>query len=76
MFFHDDDDELWCVVSFHILGNAGQCLGHEFYSWPSLGQVLVESIFRNIEHLPDYRLKPVIRILCLLYTSPSPRDGV
>nr|KAG5703516.1 hypothetical protein BaRGS_020150 [Batillaria attramentaria] len=46
---------------FHILGNAGQCLGHEFYTWPNLAQVLVDSVFRNMEHLPDYRVKPIIR---------------
>ncbi|KAL8619551.1 hypothetical protein ACOMHN_019607 [Nucella lapillus] len=48
---------------FHILGNAGQCLGHEFYRLPNLGPVLVSSVFCNLDHLPDYRLKPFIRIL-------------
>ncbi|KAK7104837.1 exportin-5-like [Littorina saxatilis] len=59
---------------FHILGNAGQCLGHEFYSWPNLGQVLVESVFRQMEHLPDYRLKPVIRAYMKPYISNCPKQ--
>ncbi|XP_076464074.1 exportin-5-like [Babylonia areolata] len=59
---------------FHILGNAGQCLGPEFYSWPGLGQVLVDSVFCNMDHLPDYRLKPVIRAFVKPFIINCPKQ--
>ncbi|KAK7492294.1 hypothetical protein BaRGS_00016391 [Batillaria attramentaria] len=59
---------------FHILGNAGQCLGHEFYTWPNLAQVLVDSVFRNMEHLPDYRVKPIIRAFMKPFIVNCPKQ--
>jgi hypothetical protein len=48
-----------------VLGNSGRCLGHEFYQWEGLGPTLVESVFKNLHLLPDYRVKPILRILLL-----------
>lgn len=52
--------------SFHILGNAGECLGSEFYAVPNLAQSMVQTVLSHLEVLPDYRLRPIIRILCLV----------
>ena len=49
--------------SFHILGNAGQCLGYEFYRVPNLSQLLLNTVFTNLQYLPDFRTKIIINIL-------------
>ena len=55
-----------CVCSYHALGNAGQYLGYEFYQAPNLAQSLANSVFTDLEHIPDYRLKTIVRILSKL----------
>ena len=57
---------IFCLsfFSFHILGNAGLCLGYEFYTAPNLAQYLLESIFNCVQNMPDYRFRPIIHILC------------
>ena len=52
-----------CVSSYHILGEAGVGLGHEFYSLPSLASSLCATLLAQLHALPDHRLRPVIRIL-------------
>ncbi len=49
-------------TSHHILGNAGQFLGLEFYQSPSLTTSLLNSIFVNLENNPNFRLRHIIRI--------------
>ncbi|KAJ8309385.1 LOW QUALITY PROTEIN: hypothetical protein KUTeg_014259 [Tegillarca granosa] len=53
--------------SCHILGNAGQCLGYEFYTEPNLAESILNTVLTNLQHLPDYRMKPLINILILIY---------
>ncbi|KAJ8309299.1 hypothetical protein KUTeg_014173 [Tegillarca granosa] len=55
--------------SCHILGNAGQCLGYEFYTEPNLAESILNTVLTNLQHLPDYRMKPLINILILIYLS-------
>ncbi|XP_064601794.1 LOW QUALITY PROTEIN: exportin-5-like [Liolophura sinensis] len=47
--------------SCHILGNAGQCLGYEFYAVPGLAEMFLKTVFLGLDHIPDYRLRPIIR---------------
>ncbi|CAN7999544.1 unnamed protein product [Ixodes hexagonus] len=53
-----------------ILGNAGHCLGPEFYHSPGLCETLLGSALAGLDQLPDYRLRPIIHILCLLDACP------
>ncbi|XP_059154978.1 exportin-5-like isoform X2 [Physella acuta] len=46
---------------FHILGNASQCLGAEFYSAPGLSRVIIDNLLVNFKLLPDFRAKLFIR---------------
>ncbi|XP_055878617.1 exportin-5-like isoform X2 [Biomphalaria glabrata] len=46
---------------FHILGNASQCLGAEFYCVPGLSKVIIENLIVNFKLLPDFRAKTFIR---------------
>lgn len=57
---------LFVLRSFQILGNAGLCLQQEFYNVEGLAQELASSVFVNLDHVPDYRLRLMIHILCLL----------
>ncbi|XP_056022649.1 exportin-5-like [Ostrea edulis] len=58
----------------HILGNAGQCLGYEFYAIPNLPQSVLSTVFTNLDYLPDYRLKPFIRVILKPYIVNCPKD--
>ncbi|KAK4329340.1 hypothetical protein Pmani_000289 [Petrolisthes manimaculis] len=46
----------------HILGNAGPSLGPQFYQTPNLPQYIVHSSLSGLHFLPDYRLRPIIRV--------------
>lgn len=46
----------------HILGNAAQYLGGEFYTIPNLSQSLVQTVLFGLDVLPEYRMRPVIRV--------------
>ncbi|XP_061183399.1 exportin-5-like [Saccostrea echinata] len=60
--------------SCHIVGNAGQCLGYEFYAIPCLPQSLLSTVFTNLDYLPDYRTKPFIRVILKPYIINCPKD--
>lgn len=60
--------------SYHILGNAGQCLGYEFYRVPNLSQLLLDTVFTNLQYLPDYRTKIMIRVFVKPYVQHCPKD--
>ncbi|XP_064412678.1 exportin-5 isoform X2 [Latimeria chalumnae] len=47
---------------FHILGNAGISLQQDFYTIENLAEKLISSAFVNLDNLPDYRLRPVLRV--------------
>ncbi|RXM30463.1 Exportin-5 [Acipenser ruthenus] len=49
---------------FHILGNAGQSLQQDFYTIDGLAGQLITSAFINLANVPDYRLRPMLHILC------------
>ncbi|XP_041351091.1 LOW QUALITY PROTEIN: exportin-5-like [Gigantopelta aegis] len=59
---------------FHILGNAGLCLGYEFYTAPNLAQYLLESIFNCVQNMPDYRFKPIIRVFMKPFVQNCPKE--
>lgn len=47
---------------FHILGNAGQSLQQDFYTIDGLAGQLITSAFINLANVPDYRLRPMLRV--------------
>lgn len=49
--------------SFHILGNAGPSMQQDFYTVEGLATQLLSSAFINLNNIPDYRLRPMLRIL-------------
>ncbi|XP_060568064.1 exportin-5-like, partial [Ruditapes philippinarum] len=61
-------------ISFHILGNAGQCLGSEFYAIPNLAESMIQTVLSNLEVLPDYRLRPIIRVFLKPFINNCPSE--
>ncbi|XP_019715462.1 exportin-5 [Hippocampus comes] len=47
---------------FQLLGNGGLSLQQEFYNIDRLAEELSASTFFSLDHVPDYRLRPVIRL--------------
>nr|XP_054485517.1 exportin-5 isoform X2 [Agelaius phoeniceus] len=51
-----------CHSSFHILGNAGPSMQQDFYTVEGLATQLLSSAFNNLNNIPDYRLRPMLRV--------------
>uniref|UniRef100_W5NFG2 Exportin-5 n=1 Tax=Lepisosteus oculatus TaxID=7918 RepID=W5NFG2_LEPOC len=49
---------------YHILGNAGNSLQQDFYAMEGLAEQIVSSVFVNLVHIPDHRLRPMLVDLC------------
>ncbi|KAL0274098.1 UNVERIFIED_CONTAM: hypothetical protein PYX00_006610 [Menopon gallinae] len=58
---------------YHILGNAGPSLGKDFYQIPQLANALITVIFNNLEFVPDYRIRPIIRTFFKNFISACPK---
>ncbi|XP_034040717.1 exportin-5 isoform X2 [Thalassophryne amazonica] len=59
---------------FHILGNAGVSLQQEFYNIDRLAEEIAGSAFVSLDHVPDYRLRPIIRVLMKQLVLSCPQD--
>ena len=46
---------------YHLLSQYCVNFGHEFYRQPGLAEGIVSSVLQGMPHLPDYRLRAVIR---------------
>lgn len=55
---------LFSLPSLHILGNVGSSFQMEFFTFPGLSEDLASSVFASLDHIPDYRLRHIIHILC------------
>ncbi|XP_077198877.1 exportin-5 isoform X2 [Paroedura picta] len=47
---------------FHILGNAGSSMQQDFYTVNGLAAELLNSAFVSLNNIPDYRLRPMLRV--------------
>lgn len=57
---------------YHMLGSAGPSLGRDLYELPGIGVALVNSVFSGLIHVPDYRLRTIIRVFLkpFVYSCP------
>lgn len=57
---------------YHMLGSAGPSLGRDLYQLPGISQALIESVFSYTEHIPDYRLRLIVRVFLkpFVYSCP------
>ncbi|XP_053475356.1 exportin-5 isoform X2 [Ictalurus furcatus] len=58
---------------YHVLGHAGPALLQDFYTIEGLEEQLVGSALIHLEHVPDHRLRPLLRVFMKpLVTSCPP----
>ncbi|KAB0800097.1 hypothetical protein PPYR_07977 [Photinus pyralis] len=57
---------------YHMMGSVGPSLGRDLYTLPDLGPAIVTSILSSLHTLPDYRLRPIIRVFLkpFVYSCP------
>lgn len=58
---------------FQILAQFCNSLSHQFYKQPGLSNALVTSIFQNVEAVPDYRLRPIVKIFLKSLINKCPK---
>uniref|UniRef100_T1J6B5 Importin N-terminal domain-containing protein n=1 Tax=Strigamia maritima TaxID=126957 RepID=T1J6B5_STRMM len=59
---------------YHILGNAGPNLMHEFFVMPGLGDHIVSDVMCNIDLIPDHKLRTIIRDFIQSFVRSCPPD--
>ena len=57
---------------YHLLGSAGPSLGRDLYAIPGIADAIIGSAFCSLEYVPDYRLRPIIRVFFkpFVYSCP------
>lgn len=55
-----------------ILGAAGPSLGHSLYTLPGLSNEVVATALASLEYIPDYRLRPIVRVFLKAFVSACP----
>ncbi|XP_043268012.1 exportin-5 isoform X2 [Venturia canescens] len=57
---------------YHMLGSGCHTIGRDFYQLSGLAPALLNSVFSNMEVIPDYRLRPIIRVFLkpFIYSCP------
>lgn len=57
---------------YHLMGSAGPSLGRDLYQLSGISNALTMSVFSNLEHLPDYRLRMINRVFLkpFVYSCP------
>ncbi|XP_016046920.1 exportin-5 [Erinaceus europaeus] len=59
---------------FHILGKAGPSMQQDFYTVEHLATQLLNSAFVNLNNIPDFRLRSLLRVFVkplVLFSSPE-----
>lgn len=59
---------------FHVLGNAGLSLQQEFYTIERLAEEITGSAFVSLDHVPDHRLRPMIRVFLRQLVISCPQE--
>nr|XP_046258088.1 exportin-5 [Scatophagus argus] len=59
---------------FQGLGNAGQSLQQEFYTIERLAEEIAGSAFVSLDHVPDHRLRPMIRLFLRQLVLSCPQE--
>ncbi|KAL2740682.1 exportin-5 [Vespula squamosa] len=57
---------------YHMLGSGCHTIGRDLYQLSGLAPALINSVFSNMELIPDYRLRPIIRVFLkpFIYSCP------
>lgn len=57
---------------YHLMGSAGPSLGRDLYQLLGLSDALITNVFSCLDIIPDYRLRPIIRVFFkpFVYSCP------
>ncbi|XP_058974671.1 exportin-5 [Musca domestica] len=57
---------------YHMMGSAGPSLGRDLYQLHGVSDALINSAFACLDDLPDYRLRPIVRVFFkpFVYSCP------
>lgn len=58
--------------SYHLMGSAGPSLGRDLYQLMGLSDAIINNLFNCMDVIPDYRLRPIIRVFFkpFVYSCP------
>jgi len=59
---------------FNILAQFCFNLGHQFYKQPGLSSALMASVFQGIDDIPDYRMRPIVRLFMKSLINKCPKS--
>ena len=59
---------------FQILAQFCTSLGHQFYKQPGLASALVTSVVQCIDAIPDYRMRPIVRMFLKSLINKCPKS--
>ncbi|KAG7513164.1 exportin-5 [Solea senegalensis] len=59
---------------FNVLGNVGPSLQQEFYTIERLAEEIAGSAFVSLDHVPDHRLRPMIRVFVRQLVQSCPQE--
>lgn len=56
----------------HMMGSSGPSLGRDLYQLNGIASALIGSVFSNVNVIPDYKLRPLIRVFLkpFVYSCP------
>ncbi|CAG9765454.1 unnamed protein product [Ceutorhynchus assimilis] len=59
---------------YHLIGSMGPSLGRDLYNIPDLALAIINSVLSCLEYVPDFRLRPIIRVFLksFVYSCPAP----
>ncbi|XP_075214562.1 exportin-5-like protein Ranbp21 [Lycorma delicatula] len=57
---------------YHSLGAAFPSIGRDLYQIPNLAESLITTVFSNLEHVSDYRLRPIVRVFLKPFVLSCP----
>lgn len=58
---------------YHLMGSAGISLGRDLYGLDGLASALISSTFSNLENVPDFRMRTIVRVFLrpFVYSCPT-----
>ncbi|XP_030745533.1 exportin-5-like [Sitophilus oryzae] len=59
---------------YHMIGSMGPSLGRDLYNISDLALAITNSVLAYLQYVPDYRLRPIIRVFMksFVFSCPAP----
>ena len=57
---------------YHLLGSLGPSLGRDLFQLDGLGNAIVGSVLSNLDYVPDFRIRNIIRVFFKSFAHSCP----